>query len=151
MKVKIIKFGKPAFKEYDSLCENYSKRLQNGMKLETELLRTSDAKKVLESENKILESSDSTQRIIALDERGKSFKSTEFAAKLSDWQMEGQIKTVTFVIGGPYGLSDAFKEHCHELWRLSDFVVTSDLAWLLITEQIYRAYTSQNGTSYHHE
>lgn len=151
MKVKIIKFGRPAFKEYDSLCENYSKRLQSGLKLETDLLKVNDPKKVLELEKKILEESDSTNRIIALDERGKSFKSTEFAAKLTDWQMEGQIKTVTFVIGGPYGLSDFFKGQCHELWRLSDFVVTSDLAWLLLSEQIYRAHSIQNGTSYHHE
>ncbi len=86
--------------------------------------------------------------IIGLEEKGKSFSSQELARTLGKW-MEGGWKRVVFMIGGPYGLSEALKEEAHLLLSLSPMTLTHGMAKLLLLEQIYRAFTLLRGEAYH--
>lgn len=89
--------------------------------------------------------------LVALDERGREWTSMELAAELQRRADDPGIKSVTFLIGGPLGLSPALKEQAHVTWRLSRATFTSDLAWLLLWEQLYRAHSILKGTGYHHQ
>ena len=89
-------------------------------------------------------------RLIVLDERGKQFASEKFADSLTDWLGNPQIKSVSFLIGGPYGVPPTLVEQAHETWSFSNSTLPSDLAWLVCTEQLYRAHSIRVGSSYHH-
>ena len=88
---------------------------------------------------------------IGLDETGEQLSSKKLAQKLSSWENDPSIKKICFVVGGPYGLNDTQKKHCQLLWSLSAGTFTSDLAWLIMSEQLYRSFSIIRGSSYHHE
>lgn len=88
--------------------------------------------------------------LILLDERGKSFNSIEWAEQIESLQ-NNSVKTIVFLIGGPWGVSDAIKKKAQQIWSLSKLVFPHQLVRLLIAEQIYRSFSILNNSSYHHE
>lgn len=89
------------------------------------------------------------ERVVALDERGKSLSSRELAAQLGDWQADG--RDLCCVIGGPDGLSEACLERAGFRWSLSGHTLPHGLARVLAVEQLYRAWTLLQGHPYHRE
>jgi len=88
--------------------------------------------------------------IVLLDERGETWTSTTFAGHLTKWQDNPAIKTLTFIIGDPYGHNDATRAIADRVWSVSAGTLPSDLAWVVAWEQVYRAVTIQRGMPYHH-
>jgi 23S rRNA (pseudouridine1915-N3)-methyltransferase len=88
--------------------------------------------------------------VVALDERGREWTSVELAAQLRGWQDDPGVKEVLLVIGGPMGLPALVRERADRTWALSKATLTSDMAWLLAWEQVYRAFNILAGTGYHH-
>jgi 23S rRNA (pseudouridine1915-N3)-methyltransferase len=86
--------------------------------------------------------------LIALDENGKSFTSTGFAAFLKDSMNRG-ISSFTFAVAGPDGWSPAVKERAGLRLSLSPMTFTSQMARLLLVEQLYRALCIIKGKPYH--
>lgn len=84
-----------------------------------------------------------------LDEHGKEYRSVEFASWLQ--QKQHVAKRLVFVIGGPYGFSDAVYKRADEKVSLSKMTFSHQMVRLIITEQIYRACTIIKGEPYHHE
>ncbi len=84
---------------------------------------------------------------IALDERGKSFSTSAFATFLE--RLEPQTRAIGFVIGGPDGLDDALKARCDHRICLSAMTLPHGLARVLLTEQLYRAWSLLNQHPYH--
>ena len=78
--------------------------------------------------------------LIALDERGREFSSIELAALFEKHRMAG-TKQITFAIGGYAGLSDQVRDRADVVLALSRMTLTHDLARMLLTEQVYRAFT----------
>jgi 23S rRNA (pseudouridine1915-N3)-methyltransferase len=80
---------------------------------------------------------------IALSEEGRLMSSAHF----SQW-LEGlrPRRSVTFTIGGAYGLSPQLKEQCKEIISLSPLTLPHKLCMVVLVEQIYRAFT----IFYHH-
>lgn len=145
MKFRLIKIGKISYSEISALTSIYETRLRAFGKFEKiELKDDSDLARSLPGPR-------SEHPFIALDERGKDFTSAEFAGLLAGMRDDPGIKTLTFVIGGPHGLSKELRTEARAVWRLSKLTFTSDLAWLLLWEQIYRAHSILAGTGYHHE
>ena len=60
------------------------------------------------------------------------------------------IKEV-FVIGGPYGFSEAVYRKADELLSLSKMTFSHQMVRMIFAEQIYRAMTIMKGEPYHHE
>ncbi len=86
--------------------------------------------------------------VIAMAIEGKKTTSENFAKtirRLADTC--GGI--ITFVIGGSYGLSDAVKGRANELMSFSDMTFPHTLFRLMLTEQLYRAFSINAGSAYH--
>ena len=60
-------------------------------------------------------------------------------------------KRLVFVVGGPYGFSEAVYERANEKLSLSKMTFTHQMVRLVFVEQLYRAMTILNGEPYHHE
>ena len=88
-------------------------------------------------------------RRVILDERGDAPDTKMLAARLEQWQGEGD--DVTFIIGGPDGLDAPLKNSAHERIRLSSLTLPHGLARVVLAEALYRAHSLQKGHPYHRE
>jgi 23S rRNA (pseudouridine1915-N3)-methyltransferase len=84
---------------------------------------------------------------IALDSRGKSYSSPEFARLLGDHMSYG--RDMGFLIGGPFGLEPGFRREADLQLSLSALTFPHDLVRVVLLEQIYRAFTILRGEPYH--
>jgi 23S rRNA (pseudouridine1915-N3)-methyltransferase len=130
----------------------YTDRLERALKLdivelpasrETDPVRQKDdeSRRVI----KFLEDYDAD--IWVLDETGKGMTSPAFAAELGKARDAG--RTVVFILGGSYGLTDAVRSK-GKLLRLSDMVLPHELCRVVFLEQLYRATEIAKGSGYHH-
>lgn len=88
--------------------------------------------------------------IVALDERGKSLTSADFAARLGRWRDEG-ISDIAFTIGGADGLDEAVRARAGLVLAFGAMTLPHQLARGVLLEQIYRAQTILAGHPYHRE
>lgn len=87
--------------------------------------------------------------LIVLDERGKQFTSEGLAAFLQQRANESE-KSLVFLIGGAYGVSDAVLKRANYKWSLSQLVFPHQLVRLILAEQVYRACSIIRNEKYHH-
>lgn len=110
--------------------------------------------------HRLLEAVPAANRIIALDERGKSVTTSGLSKKMDHWQMEG--RDVSFLIGGPDGLdfsvellekSNSAKTRQWPDWRwsLSELTFTHPMVRVILAEQLYRAWSISVGHPYHRD
>lgn len=85
--------------------------------------------------------------VTLVDPRGKMMKSEEFASFLRR-QCYDDARSLTFVVGGPDGVSAALRQHADRLLGLSRMTLPHDLARLVLVEQIYRGFTLIHGMPY---
>lgn len=88
--------------------------------------------------------------VVLLDERGRQFTSIEFASYIEKHQVSGR-KHLVFVVGGPYGFSDAVYERADGKVSLSRMTFNHEMVRMFFVEQIYRAMTILRNEPYHHE
>ena len=157
MKIQIVKVGRPAHAAYQELVDVYTKRLKSvwkieGLQLKAQASQERSGKELYQrlgwsSDGKRL---DGHHGVLVLDERGHEFSSPELAAWLERAMQAGLWKNLSIVVGGPYGLTEDLRQGADQVWSLSRAVFPSDLAWLMVWEQLYRASTIIRGTAYHH-
>ncbi|MCB0734374.1 MAG: 23S rRNA (pseudouridine(1915)-N(3))-methyltransferase RlmH [Flavobacteriales bacterium] len=90
-----------------------------------------------------------TDFVIGLDEKGKSYTSRAFAGKMNDW-MVGNSNLV-FVIGGAFGFDHKLYERMNTKISMSEMTYSHQLVRLLFLEQLYRAFTILKGEPYHND
>jgi 23S rRNA (pseudouridine1915-N3)-methyltransferase len=155
MKIKLIAIGKTSDSWAKEAIAVFEKRLKHYCSFEIiELAVPGNAGKtpeqIKESEgNLLLSKIGSGDRMILLDENGKNLTSVGFSEWIQQQQLSG-VKTVVFVIGGPYGFSDAVYKAAHYKISLSPMTFTHQMVRLFFTEQLYRAFTILKGEKYHH-
>jgi 23S rRNA (pseudouridine1915-N3)-methyltransferase len=88
-------------------------------------------------------------RLVLLDEHGPEMTSLQFAAYL-ERKMNSGLKSLVFVIGGPFGFSQKVREAAQETLSLSQMTFSHQLIRLIFAEQLYRALTIWQGEAYHH-
>jgi len=111
--------------------------------------RTLSMKEVQEKEGQlILKRVKTEDHMVLLDERGREFHSISFAEYLNG--LEGRVKHLLFVIGGPYGFSQAVYDRADASLSLSKLTFSHQLVRVIFMEQLYRAYTILKGEPYHH-
>ncbi len=110
---------------------------------------TQQRQKELEGES-ILRNVTPSDRVVLLDENGREFTSREFAAFV-DKQMVSWVKRLVFVVGGPYGFSDAVYARADSKLSLSRMTFNHEMVRLFFIEQLYRAMTIRRGEPYHHD
>jgi 23S rRNA (pseudouridine1915-N3)-methyltransferase len=87
-------------------------------------------------------------RLVALDEKGSQYTSTGFARWLESEQNEG-ARVITFVIGGPEGLSSRISGRAHIMLSLGMMTWTHEICRVLLLEQVYRALCILRRIPYH--
>ena len=157
MNIKLIAIGKTDNKNLQSLIDEYTKRLSFYIKFEMEIIP--DIKNVKNlSENKqkdkegelILSKLTNTDQLLLLDENGKNFSSIGFSEELQR-KMNSGIKTLVFVIGGPYGFSDEVYKKAQGKISLSAMTFSHQMVRLFFIEQLYRGFTILRNEPYHHQ
>jgi 23S rRNA (pseudouridine1915-N3)-methyltransferase len=88
-------------------------------------------------------------RVIALDERGKSWSTRDLADRLARWRDDAQ--DAAFVIGSADGLDAALKSDARDVVALSSLTLPHALVRVLLAEQLYRAVSLLAGHPYHRE
>ena len=157
MNIKLLAIGKTDNKALQQLMDDYMKRLSFYIKFELEVIPDiKNAKNLSESQQKekegelILAKLSPADQLILLDENGKTFSSVGFSDELQK-KMNSGIKTLVFVIGGPYGFSDAVYSKAQGKISLSAMTFSHQMVRLFFIEQLYRAFTILKGEPYHHQ
>ena len=88
--------------------------------------------------------------VILLDERGRQYRSVEFARFLEDRMARGG-RDLVFVVGGAYGFSQKVYDRAAGRISLSDMTFSHQMVRTIFAEQLYRAITILLGEPYHHE
>ncbi len=91
-----------------------------------------------------------SDEVILLDERGSQMRSVEFARYLQDKMARGG-RNIVFMIGGPYGFSQAVYDRAEGKISLSKMTFSHQMVRVFFVEQVYRAMTILGGEPYHHE
>ena len=151
MRLRFIWMGKTRDARLRSLIEDYLKRLEHFVRCEiTELRETSgsDQKSGIEKDSKrISDALHGGTVTVLLDPSGNEWSSHQLADELRRWNANG-TKEVTFILGGPLGVSSALAATADKRWSLSRLTFTHELARALVLEQVYRAYTIVHGLPY---
>lgn len=110
--------------------------------------RSMDRRLVQQKESaRLLENVPGGALIVACDERGRPFTSTDFSAFLTE-QRE-RARDVAFLIGGAFGLDEVIRGRADVLLAVAPWTLAHDLARLVLAEQLYRAGTIARGEPYH--
>ena len=157
MNIKLIAIGKTDHKNLQALIEEYQKRLSFYIKFELEIIPDiKNVKNLSEEQQKekegelILAKLSPTDFLILLDENGKSFTSIGFANELQK-KMNAGIKTLVYVIGGPYGFSETVYQKAQQKISLSEMTFSHQMVRLFFIEQVYRGFTILKNEPYHHQ
>lgn len=79
---------------------------------------------------------------------GKQMSSEELSKKIQDIALCGK-SNITFIIGSSYGLSDEIKKMSDFKFSMSKMTFPHKLARIMLTEQVYRAFSISNNSKYH--
>lgn len=148
---KIKDFYKDGVDEYLKRISGYSKIQVTEVKDDSISEKPSDLeiKKAIDNEGRrVLSLLKNNEFLIGLDLNKKEFTSEEFASFLLD-KIVNNGSSVSFVIGGSYGLSDELKNRANASICLSKLTYPHQLARLILVEQIYRAFKIINNETYH--
>ena len=158
MKIKVVTVGKLKEKYLKDGIEEYLKRISRFAKFQMiELADEKTPDKASESENqkileiegqRILSKVGDRDFVIVLAIEGKTFSSEEFSKQLEEASIKG-FSTLTFIIGGSLGLAQDVKNRANLSVSFGRLTLPHQLMRLVLVEQIYRAFTIQQGSPYH--
>lgn len=153
MKHEIVFLGKTKDRFIQQGIEEYSSRLKHYTNIQITILKDKSGGKTsfeaIESQGQqMLNTVSRGSVIVALDSRGKQFTSESFSQKIVNWEING-VKQVTYLIGGPEGISENILQAAQLVLSFSTMTFTHDMVRMLLVEQLYRAYTIKNGERYH--
>ncbi|MCL5245406.1 23S rRNA (pseudouridine(1915)-N(3))-methyltransferase RlmH [Cellulophaga sp. 20_2_10] len=156
MTIKLLAIGKTDNKNLQALIAEYEKRLGHYIKFDLDIIPDiKNVKNLSEAQQKekegelILKKLTPTDVLVLLDENGKQFTSVDFSDYLQK-KMNAGIKQLVFVIGGPYGFSDAIYTTAKGKISLSKMTFSHQMVRLFVVEQIYRGFTILRNEPYHH-
>ena len=156
MHIRLIAVGdrQPAW--VDEAFQIYSQRFPREWRFQLTVIKAPKhsgkqpaANAVARESREILKRLTGGERLVLLDERGTELSSRELALKLGDWQGEG--RDISFLIGGPDGVSADCRARADDTWSLSRLTLPHGLIRVLFAEQLYRAWSLQAGHPYHRD
>lgn len=149
--------GKTDDKNFRSLLEGYKKRLGFYVSFEMQIIPDiKNAKTFSEIQQKqkegeiLLKFLEPSDVIFLLDEHGENFSSIAFSDFIQK-KMNSGIKNLIFIIGGPYGFSEAMYARANGKISLSAMTFSHQMVRLFFIEQLYRAFTILRNEPYHHQ
>lgn len=85
--------------------------------------------------------------IVALEVNGKAWSTEALSQQMDNWLHSGQ--DVALMVGGPEGLSEACVARADLKWSLSPLTLPHPMVRVLLSEQLYRAYSILKNHPYH--
>lgn len=156
VKITLLLVGATDKKYLIEGIEDYQKRLIHYLPFEIRVLadiknsRHLSADQQKEREGKaLLDLVTSGDELVLLDVEGAEYSSPGLANWIEKRMLAG-TRQVIFVVGGPYGFSDAVYKRADSKMSLSKLTFPHQLVRLLFIEQLYRAMTIIKGEPYHH-
>lgn len=130
------------------LLDEYYKRIDRYVQSIEEIeLKDGDEKTVEERFRKAIPKE--RGRVVALEVLGKRVTSDGLAKIVGSAELDG-VQTLTFLIGGSYGLPKSISKAADIKLSLSDMTLPHRLARVLLAEQVYRAFTILRSEPYSH-
>ena len=155
MKINLLAIGKSMPAWITTGFTEYARRLPKDYQLNLieiaaiKRTKTSSIERIKITESKMLLEAAKDSLIIALDEHGKSPATLDIAKHLKTWHDDQQ--DVSFLIGGPDGLSKECLAQARIIWSLSKLTLPHPLVRIVFAEQVYRAWSIINHHPYHRE
>lgn len=156
--VKLICVGKMKEKYYIDAFGEYAKRLSAYCRFELDELPEQrlpenpsprEIAAALEKECAEIEKHiPSGAAVTALCVEGTQRSSPELAKLLSGWANAGKSR-LCFLIGGSCGLAEDVKKRADVRLSMSEMTFPHHLARVMLAEQLYRAFTINEGGKYH--
>lgn len=150
MTINIVCVGNLKEKFSKEHQEEYCKRLSAFCKLNIieikEQNQLSNPEMILEKEGEEILKKLKGYSILC-DINSTEIGSEKFAKKLKDLSLK--TSTLSFVIGGSYGVSQSVRDRCDERISFSPMTFPHNLFRIMLLEQIYRGFMIENGKSYH--
>ena len=159
LKINIICIGKIKEKYFTDAVGEYAKRLAafcmfSVIELNEERIRSNTPNEaqiaeVIEAEGRrILQKIGASDYVAAMCIEGRLLSSEELSETLDKAALSGK-STVDFIIGGSYGLSDEVKRRADLRLSMSKMTFPHQLARVILSEQIYRAFEISTNGKYH--
>ena len=149
--IKIICVGKIKEKFYRAAVLEFQKRLSKYTKLEIIELNDITTNQIEENKKReainIQKYINERDYIITLEIEGHQLSSEELAQKIDSIYQTNS--TITFIIGGSYGLDDSIKKQSNYSLSFSKLTFPHQLFRIILLEQIYRSYKILHHESYH--
>lgn len=142
MKLRILAIGKPKLRYAADGIAEFQKRLRRSAPVEITFLKDKDESRAL------LEKSAQTYRI-ALDERGERLSTDQLVRRINALERRGDVKAVSFLIGGADGHTRELREQSDLVLSLSSLTMQHELALVVLLEQLYRVFSIKRGAPYH--
>ena len=155
MQIKFLWVGKTKNALMKSLVSDYLERIQH--MAPCEVIETRDLAKRCSRSTAGLIADEGVElarfvpasgHMVALDETGRQFTSEAFASWLESEQNTG-FRALTFVIGGPEGLSPMISDRAHLILSMGKMTWTHEMCRVLLLEQVYRALCIMRNIPYH--
>ena len=137
MKLFVYYIGRPKDTHFNALAEDYLGRIARYTTARMSEVRV---------ERTDIWAKHPTARKIFLDPAGQPLDSAGFAALVRKAELEA--RDLLFLIGGHDGLPDAWLGHADLRLSLSSLTMPHELARVVLTEQIYRAFATLRGHPY---
>lgn len=159
IKINIICIGKIKEKYFTDAIAEYAKRLTafckfNIVELSEERIKSntpnqSQIDEVISSEGKrIMQKISPSDYVVAMCIEGKLMSSEELSKLIDNASVSGK-STVDFIIGGSYGLDESVKKRSDVRLSMSKMTFPHQMARMLLSEQIYRAFEISSNGKYH--
>lgn len=156
--INIITVGKLKEQYLRMAIDEYSKRLTAFCKfniIEFTEQRLSDNPSQKEIESALASEGKQIQSYItkasytfAMCIEGKQLSSEKLAEKFNDISLSGK-STINFIIGSSFGICDEIKKQSDFRLSMSEMTFPHQLARVMLSEQIYRAFSILNNSKYH--
>ena len=156
MKIQFWSIGKAHESFVKEGVEQFTKRISNYFPVEWTIIPMPKNAGIMEpamlkiTEGKVLSALIAKDDyVVLLDEHGKLLTSEVFSKFIEQRTVES-VRTLIFIIGGAYGVSDAIMQRANFKWSLSALVFPHQLVRLILAEQVYRACSIMRNEKYHH-
>ncbi len=158
MKIQLWTIEKPGKNDFQESIRDYEQRINRYSSFEIKCIDNSklasnktSIEEIKKKEWQLIEKQIQTNDfIVLLDERGKELRSVQFAEQINQWQIANRTKVI-ILIAGAFGPSEELRKRANYTLSLSKLTMPHRIVKLLISEQIYRAFSILNGEKYHHD
>ena len=154
MKIKLLAVGTKMPAWVTTGFNEYNKRMPREMSVEIVELaigprgKGADLNRAIKKEgDAMLAAIPSGDWVVALEVTGKTWSTEQLSAQMEGWQLKGC--NLCLLIGGPDGLDPRCSALADQKWSLSALTLPHPMVRILLSEQLYRAWSLIQGHPYH--